>query len=110
VNFLVDAQLSPALAGWINQTGHHAEHVFELNLSSADDEEIWNHARAHDFVIISKDEDFVDRWLLNDNQVRLIWIRKGNCSTIELLDWYRPFWTQITERLAAGERLIELRG
>lgn len=110
MNFLIDAQLPPALAGWINQHGHAAKHVFELNLASADDSAIWNHARSHDFVIISKDEDFVDRSLLSDGEVRLIWIRKGNCSTADLLNWFEAFWTQVNQRLSAGERLIELRG
>lgn len=110
MNFLVDAQLPPALASWINQHDHAAQHAFELNLHSADDSAIWNHARDHDLVIISKDEDFVDQSLLKNGEVRLIWIRKGNCSTAALLLWFEPFWTQITQRLVAGDRLIELRG
>ena len=27
MRFLVDAQLSPALARWLTEKGHHAEHV-----------------------------------------------------------------------------------
>jgi len=73
------------------------------------DSAIWEYAKANSFVIISKDEDFVDRWLVIDEAVSLIWIRKGNCSTAELIAWFEPFWNEIVQRLIAGERLIELR-
>jgi hypothetical protein len=32
VNFLIDAQLPPALAHWIVGQGHHAEHVLESGM------------------------------------------------------------------------------
>ena len=62
MNFLVDSQLPPALARWIAGQGHTATHVLEMGLEAADDTLIWEHARATSAVIISKDEDFVDRW------------------------------------------------
>ena len=72
MNFLVDAQLPPALARWITRQGHQATHVFEIGLQTADDPVIWERARSDDTVIISKDEDFVDRWLLSDQPVPLV--------------------------------------
>jgi predicted nuclease of predicted toxin-antitoxin system len=109
VNFLVDAQLPPALARWIASQRFQATHVFDVGLQSADDPVIWERARSEDTVIISKDEDFVDRWLLSDNPVRLIWIRKGNCSNRALMEWLEPLWPETLKRLEQGERLIELR-
>lgn len=64
MNFLIDAQLPPALARWISSQGHPATHVFGVGLPTADDPVIWERARHDRAVIISKDEDFVDRWLL----------------------------------------------
>jgi predicted nuclease of predicted toxin-antitoxin system len=60
VNFLVDAQLPPALAHWIAGQGHQVTHVFDLGFHSADDPAIWERARNEQAFIISKDEDFVD--------------------------------------------------
>ena len=60
-------------------------------------------------VIISKDEDFVDRWLLSDKPVTVLWIRKGNCSNRTLMAWLQPLWPQVMKRLDEGEQLIELR-
>ncbi len=109
MNFLVDAQLSPALAGWIGSQGHQATHVFEIGLQAAGDDAIWEHARSMKAVIVSKDEDFVDRWLLSDRPVPLIWIRKGNCSNHALFAWLGPLWSDALRRLEQGEQLIELR-
>jgi predicted nuclease of predicted toxin-antitoxin system len=109
VKFLVDAQLSPALARWIATQGHHATHVLGLGLQTADDPVIWERARIEQAVIISKDEDFVDRWLLSERPVPLVWIRKGNCSHRALLAWLEPLWPDCLKRLEQGEQLIELR-
>ena len=44
MNFLVDAQLPPALARWIATTGHQAAHVFDLGFHTANDPMIWERA------------------------------------------------------------------
>ncbi len=109
MNFLVDAQLPPALAWWIAEQGHRARHVFDLGLNTADDPLIWDRAEKDDSVVVSKDEDFVDRWLMADRPVALVWIRKGNCSNRALLAWLEPLWPDTLMRLEQGEKLVELR-
>ena len=109
MNFLVDAQLPPALARWIASQAYQAAHVFDLGFHAADDPVIWERAQTEQAVIISKDEDFVDRWLLSDQPVPLVWIRKGNCSNRALLAWLEPLWPDAVKRLEQGEKLIELR-
>jgi len=109
VNFLVDAQLPPALAGWIAAQGHQSTHVFDLGFHAASDPVIWERARNERAVIISKDEDFVDQWLLSAEPVQLVWVRKGNCSNRALLSWLEPLWADAVKRLEQGERFIELR-
>jgi len=110
VNFLVDAQLPPALARWITTQGHNATHVFDLGFHTAVDPAIWNRAETDQCILITKDEDFVDHWLISDRPVPLVWIRKGNCSNKALLTWLAPMWSDTVNRLQHGEKLIELRG
>ena len=105
----MDAQLPPALARWIVSQGHEATHVFDIGLESADDPVIWNRAQREHTVIVSKDEDFVDTWLLSVDPLQLVWIRKGNCSNRALLEWLAPLWFDVVKRLEQGEKLIELR-
>ena len=109
MNFLVDAQLPPALARWIIEQNHQAAHVFDLGFHTADDPAIWQRAEADNAIIVTNDEDFIDRWLLSDKPVRLVWIRKGNCSNRALLAWLQPLWPDAIKRLEQGEKLIELR-
>lgn len=56
-------------------------HVRMVGLKAADDESIWAFARQHDFVIVSKDSDFYQRSLLFGFPPKVVWIRRGNCST-----------------------------
>ena len=109
MNFLVDAQLAPALARWIVSQGHQATHVFDVGMQSADDPVIWERERTENTVIIRKDENFVDIWLLSAEPVQLVWVRKRNYSNRALLAWLEPLWPDTLKRLEQGERLIELR-
>lgn len=83
-------------------------HVFDIGSQAAADPLIWERARSEGTIIVSKDEDFVDLWLMSAEPVRLIWIRKGNCSTQALLDWIGPLWPDTVKRLEQGEKFIEL--
>ena len=78
-------------------------------MNAVDDPLIWKHAREKNLVIVSKDEDFVDRWLLKPEGVAVVWIRKGNCSNQALIAWLTPLWPDVLRRLEQGEQLIELR-
>ncbi len=109
MNFLIDAQLPPVLARWIVSRGHNATHVFDFGFHTANDPAIWARAQTERSAIISKDEDFVDHWLLSHDPVALVWIRKGNCSNLALLAWLEPLWPDTVKRLEQGEKLIELR-
>jgi predicted nuclease of predicted toxin-antitoxin system len=48
VNFIVDAQLPPALKLWLIQLGHTAAHVDDVGLGEAEDLEIWRYALSTD--------------------------------------------------------------
>lgn len=109
MNFIIDAQLPPALARWLVEQGHSSIHVIDLGMEAADDQQIWEEARNRNAVVISKDEDFVDLWLLSDGSVSLVWLRKGNCSSRALVEWLKRLWPEASRRLEQGERLIELR-
>jgi len=50
-------------------------------LKTSDDRLIWEYAKNHDFVIVSKDSDFYHKSLLFKQPPKVIWIRRGNCAT-----------------------------
>jgi predicted nuclease of predicted toxin-antitoxin system len=85
VHWIVDAQLPPDLARWLEKRGHEAEHVEDVGLRNADDPVIWQRALQHNAVILTKDEDFVLLAATNPAAPVIVWLRLGNASTRALL-------------------------
>ena len=108
MRFLVDAQLPPALARWLTAQGHTAEHVIDVSLADANDRVVWTFAHAHVAVIVTKDEDFALRRAREVTGPQVVWIRVGNTSRPELLDWFRFRLPAIVDALSRGEPLIEI--
>jgi uncharacterized protein DUF5615 len=73
-------------------------HVSDLGFSSADDKDIWSHAKSNDFIIISKDEDFADLCVLDSEPASVIWLRIRNCSKRALLCFEGPAYTSDQKR------------
>lgn len=107
MNFLIDAQLPPALCSWLREREHQATHVHELGMSAATDDEIAARAEVDGAVLVSKDEDFVTLRL--PDRFALLWLRCGNSTNRALTAWLEPRWAQIERWLARGERFVEVR-
>jgi predicted nuclease of predicted toxin-antitoxin system len=109
VKFLVDHQLPPALARFLESQGHIARHVRELALKEADDDTIWKRARADDSVVVSKDEDFFYLASAPNAAAKLLWVRLGNCRTRFLLERFRMQLPHIVSSFESGSNIVELR-
>ena len=106
MNFLVDAQLPPALCQWLKARGHEAEHVFELGMAGATDVEVAMRAESSGTILASKDEDFLILRL--PDRFALLWLRCGNATNRALAEWLEVRWEQAEAMLTKGERLVEL--
>lgn len=109
LRFLVDAQLPPALAVFLRDKGHDAAALREIQLRDADDEEIWEIARADCAIIVTKDEDFAKLVAANDEGPRVLWVRSGNLLKRVLLARFESAWPELEGHLIAGARLVEMR-
>ncbi len=109
MKFLVDNQLPAALAKWLVLQGHEAIHLQEVGLAAASDEEIWKHAAARSFVLITKDEDFSWRASRPDALVQVVWVRLGNCRQAALFSAFDSVFAQLLIALEAGSNLVEIR-
>lgn len=58
-----------------------SNHLFNLNLDTAEDSFVWQYAKDNDFTIVTKDSDFSELSLLRGFPPKVIWIRIGNCTT-----------------------------
>ena len=81
MKLLFDQNLSPFLASRLADIFPDSAHVLDVGLSMADDDAVWNYARANCFIIVSKDSDFHERSVFSGAPPKVIWIRRGNCST-----------------------------
>jgi predicted nuclease of predicted toxin-antitoxin system len=59
MKLLIDANLSPGIAGLLRQAGYDATHVSDHGLVTESDEKILAFALQHDYVVVSADTDFV---------------------------------------------------
>lgn len=105
----IDAQLPPALARWLRESGVDAAHVEDLGLLHASDAAIFTAARDADAIIAAKDIDFVTLLERHGPPPRVLWVTCGNVSNVRLHEIFRTKWPQIAELLAMGEPLVELR-
>lgn len=107
MKFLVDAQLPPALCGWLRERGHEAVHVFEIGMVAASDTDIAARAEADGAVLVSKDEDFVTLRL--PDRFAFVWLRCGNATNRALQGWLEARWRQVERLLSNGEPFVEVR-
>ncbi|KJE77447.1 DUF5615 family PIN-like protein [Ferrimicrobium acidiphilum] len=110
MQFVVDAQLPPALARWITCQGYDALHLIDLGMLGAKDQEIWALGRHEGSIIVSKDSDFAALSLSDNQGPPVLWLRLANCRTPELIRILTPLWPLAIDRLTDGEKLVELRG
>ncbi len=108
MRFLVDAQLPPSLARWIETQGFDAKAVREVGLREATDSAIWDYAEQGGWVVVTKDDDFAERAMGQESGPPVVWLRIGNCLNRVLLAWLAPLFPGIVSELAAGQRLVEV--
>ena len=107
----VDAHLSPAIATWITNTfGVTALALRDIGLRDAEDREIFEAAKLHDVILITKDRDFVDLVNRLGSPPRIIWLTCGNTSNARLREIFSETLLEALEFLRSGEALVEIRG
>ncbi len=97
VKLLFDQNLSPKLIEKLTDLYPNSDHLDLLGLGTADDVLVWEHARRNNFVVVTKDADFADLSVLRGFPPKLVWIRRGNCSTDGIADILRNHKEDIEE-------------
>lgn len=85
MKFLVDAQLPRRFCDWLLESGHDALHTLELELGNkTTDSEITRIADRDGRIVVTKDDDFVQSFLLRNTPQRLMLVASGNIGNAEL--------------------------
>jgi predicted nuclease of predicted toxin-antitoxin system len=84
LKLLFDQNLSPRLIDYLADLYPDSMHVYRIGLDRASDLAVWNAARTRGYIIVSQDADFSDLSAMFGAPPKVIWIRRGNCSTREI--------------------------
>ncbi len=96
MKLLFDENLSRRLLITLGARYPGSKHVDEVGLHGRSDIEIWEYASSHDFVIVSKDDDFRQLSFLCGAPPKVVRLVVGNAGT-----------RVIAELLAARERALQ---
>ncbi len=97
MKLLFDENISHKLADNLSDLFPGSTHVRNVGLKSAEDLEVWDYAKDNDYMIVSKDSDMHDRSFVFGYPPKVVWIRLGNCSTIEVENLLRRRFELINE-------------
>lgn len=108
MNFLVDAHLPRRLALAIRAQGHDALHTLDLPDANATTDSQINAISEHEQrIVISKDADFVNSFLIAGRPYKLLLISTGNITNRDLEELFMPQFAKIVEAFEA-HRFVEL--
>ena len=89
MRLLYDQNLSPRLVAALDAEFPGSAHVRDLGLERADDADVIARARSGEFVIVTKDADFLSWSLVHGPPPKIVWIALGNCSTAAIIELLR---------------------
>jgi len=100
MKFIVDAQLPKKLAYWIIEKGFDTLHTLDLpNKNHTEDIDIIKLSASQKRIVISKDSDFFDYYLLHQKPYKLLLISTGNIVNKNLIQLFEKNFSKIEELL-----------
>lgn len=107
MKFLVDAQLPRRFVSWLAEAEHDVLHTLDLPLGNrTPDSEVISYAAREGRVVVSKDNDFVQSFLLT-GEPQLLLISTGNIANANLEKLLRSNLSGI-EAAFASHRFVEI--
>ena len=106
----IDAQLSPALAAWVNRNYEdlEAKSVRAVGLRDAGDEGIYRAARRTEVIVMTKDSDFPNLLDRFGPPPKVIWVTCGNTSNRRMRKILKQTLRSAVEMLQGEEEIIEI--
>lgn len=107
MTFLLDAQLPPSLKHVFLDKGHACIHTSDLPAGNDTPDKVINQLSvAEQWVVITKDGDFFDSFILKHGPYKLILVKLGNMSKITLIQFFYDYFDEITERIKTESLLL----
>src|SRR2546423_15497784 len=108
MKFLIDAQLPRRLALSLQQAGFEATHTLDLpNGNRTTDQALITLSLSAQAIVITKDSDFVQSFLLRREPWKLLLVSTGNINNDQLINLFRLNIRQLAEAFGSFD-FIEL--
>ncbi|OKH36581.1 hypothetical protein NIES2119_16250 [[Phormidium ambiguum] IAM M-71] len=108
MKFLVDAQLPARLARVLQSMGYDTIHTKDLPLQNAtQDTEINTLSVQESRIVITKDRDFFDSFIIRQEPYKLLLVTTGNITNNELVELFAKNLPQLVQ-LFQQHSLIEI--
>ena len=108
MKLLFDQNLSPSLVDSLADIYPESVHVQSVGLDRAADRAVWDFARLQNLVIVTKDADFLESSLIAGAPPKVVWIRRGNCSTSDVEAILRRHFDEATQLTQGDEVALVL--
>lgn len=91
--FIVDANLLFDVPVWRDD---RFQFVLKINASWEDDE-IWNYAKEHELIIVTKDKDFILKQAFAGVPPKVVHIKFGNLKLNDFINRIQMVWNEVEE-------------
>lgn len=85
MKLLFDQNISYRIEKGLSDIFNESKHISNLGLLDKDDIEIWEFAKKENYSIVTFDSDFYDLSILKGIPPKIVWIRRGNLTTKEII-------------------------
>ena len=108
MKLLLDENLSRRLIPFLQTAYPGSTQVVLEGLERANDRDIWQYAKDHDFVIVTKDADYYDLSLLLGAPPFVIWLQTGNSDKAAVLACLIERQAEIQAGFENGQQCVEV--
>ncbi len=108
IKFIIDAQLPKRLSDFFSDNGYDSIHTLDLeNKNKTTDKKIIENSLQENRVVVTKDYDFLESFILKGEPQKLIIVKMGNISNDELIKLFSNHLDTII-KMIAGSNLVEI--
>lgn len=103
MKLLLDENLSRRIVPALRTAFPETSQVALIGLETAGDRAVWDFAKAGEYVIVTKDEDFIEIQSLLGYPPKVVLLALGNCTNQQVVDALTRSKTEIEAALARDE-------
>lgn len=107
MKFLIDAQLPRSLKQLFIDKGYDCIHTFDLESGNDTTDEIINKISISEKrIVITKDSDFYQSFIIKKEPYKLIFVKLGNTSKNDLLNFFSDRFSEIISDITQEDVIL----